>query len=98
MHNTYFEAVYDSCHVLFLVYLSCEMGDNRGVWNSNSLSGVLTCFTMVHLFAIAGLWPPLNNYFVFGIGFTSLYFVLNFRDENLGGGYIDFMVTLSCKY
>ena len=31
MHNTYFEAVYDNCHVLFLVYLSCEMGDNRGI-------------------------------------------------------------------
>ena len=31
MHNTYFDAVYDGCHVLFLVYLSCEMGDNRGI-------------------------------------------------------------------
>ena len=58
---------------------------------------VLTCFTLVHLFAIAGLWPPLNNYFVFGIVFTSLYFVLNYRDENFGE-YIDFVVTLNCKY
>ena len=31
MHNTSFDAVYDSCHFLFVVYLSCEMGDNRGV-------------------------------------------------------------------
>ena len=30
MHDTYFDAVYNDCHVLFLVYLSCEMGDNRG--------------------------------------------------------------------
>ena len=36
MHNTYFDAVYDGCHVLFLVYLSCEMGDNRGIWNSTA--------------------------------------------------------------
>ena len=42
MHNTYFDAVYDGCHVLFLVYLSCEMGDNRGIWNSNSLVDVVT--------------------------------------------------------
>ena len=30
MHNTYFDAFYDGCHVSFLVYLSCEMGDNKG--------------------------------------------------------------------
>ena len=30
IHNTYFDAIYDGCYALFLVYLSCEMGDNRG--------------------------------------------------------------------
>ena len=49
-------------------------------------AGVLTCFTLVHLIAIAGLWSPLNNYFGFGIVFTALCFVLNYMDENLGGG------------
>ena len=28
MHNTHFDAIYDDCHVLFLVYLPCETGDN----------------------------------------------------------------------
>ena len=28
---------------------------------------------------------PEYNYFVFGIVFTSLYFVLNYRDENFVG-------------
>ena len=68
-----------------------------GVSETQQPGGVLTCFTLVHLFAIAGLWPNLNNNFVFGIVFTSLYFVLNYRDENFGG-YFDFMVTLNCKY
>ena len=30
VHKVYFCALYDGCHVLFLVYFHCNMGDNKG--------------------------------------------------------------------